>query len=156
MCLTICLFSLWTPQFWSQKLANPYLDCISIWVDSWNLFLQVLLLFINVWFLIVMGKTQDLVILYSEKSQDYVLTYILNLTLRTTSLFILMHSGIAFFLCVCHSDSPVNFLGCLYSKFVLKIYRGKQIILWFPDRKSVCTHSWHQNVVVFMVPLNLT
>ena len=48
----ICLFTLWTPQFWSQKLANPYLVGISVWVNGWNLFLQVLQLY-NVWFLIV-------------------------------------------------------------------------------------------------------
>jgi len=31
------------------------------------------------------------------------------------------------------------------------------LVLWFPDRTSVCTHPWHQNdFIVFMVPSNLT
>ena len=36
------------------------------------------------------------------------------------------------------------FLGA-YIVCVSNLYRGQQIVLWFPDRTSVCTHPWHHS-----------
>ena len=38
---------------------------------------------------------------------------------------------------------------------VNNLTRAADLVLWFP-KTSVSTHSWHQNGIVFMVPLNLT
>jgi len=58
------------------------------------------------------------------------------------------------FLCVCHSDSPISYLGCLYSLCV-QFKDTADLVLWFPDRTFVCTHPRHQNdLIVFMVLLN--
>ena len=34
--------------------------------------------------------------------------------------------------------------------------RSADLVLWFPDKTSVCSYPWHQNDKVFMVLLNLT
>ena len=35
--------------------------------------------------------------------------------------------------------------------------RATGLVLWFPDKTSVCTHPWHQyDLIVCMVPLNFT
>ena len=47
-----------------------------------------------------------------------------------------------FFLCVCHYDSPISVLGCLFS-WVNNLKRTANLVLWFPDRTAVCTHPWH-------------
>ena len=48
-------------------------------------------------------------------------------------------------------------LVCLASLFLQSNEGSRaEIVLWFPDRTSVCIHPWHQNnLYVFMVLLNL-
>ena len=42
-------------------------------------------------------------------------------------------------------DSSISFLGASIVCVSNTIYRGQQIVLWFPDRTSVCNHSWHHS-----------
>ena len=63
-----------------------------------------------------------------------------------------------FFLYVCHFDSPLFlFLGasiyCVYNN----LKRTEYLVLWFPNKTSVCTHPWQQNdFIVLTAPLNPT
>ena len=48
-----------------------------------------------------------------------------------------------FFLCICHSwQSLFLFLGASIV-WVNNLKRTADLVLWFPDRTSVCTHPWH-------------
>ena len=62
-------------------------------------------------------------------------------------LFYSLLSFLLFILCICHSDRAFSFLGFLNS-----LSRTGELILCYPDRKSVCTHSCHFFGVVFSPP----
>jgi len=74
---------------------------------------------------------------------------------RGTSALFLFYTIVLFrFFCICHSDSPISFLGtCIV--WVNSLARTADLVLWFPDKTFDCTHPWFQNdLIVFMVPLN--
>ena len=57
---------------------------------------------------------------------------------------------------VCHSDSPIPFMGASIV-CVNNLMRPADLVLWFPDKTSICIHPWHQNdLIVLTVPLNPT
>ena len=57
--------------------------------------------------------------------------------------------------CCFFSDSPISFLGCLYI-CINNLTSSADLILWFPDKTSVCTKFWHQNdLILSTVPLNI-
>jgi len=96
-------------------------------------------------------------------------------TLRATYFFVLMHSGIVYrLLCDAHTllephrgtaafflfysllsfstfsfyvfvtlDSHISSLGCLY---ILCQQSKADLVLWFPDKTSVCTYPWHSEL----------
>ena len=87
-------------------------------------------------------------------------SYCVGTTLVTAALFLFYFTHYRPFLKL--------FFGC-YTLTALLLFLGTSIVcvnnlmrtadlvLWFPDITSVCTHPWHQNhIKVFMVQLNLT
>ena len=55
---------------------------------------------------------------------------------------------------VCHYDTSIPFLVCLY---IVCVNNLKWAVLSFPYRTSAFTQPWHQkDLIVFTMPLNLT
>ena len=70
--------------------------------------------------------------------------------------FLHYHPFPLFLFMFCHSwQSLFLFLGA--SIVCVNLKRAADLVFWFPDRTSDCTHPWHQNdLIVFTEPLNLT
>ena len=49
-----------------------------------------------------------------------------------------------FFLYVCNSGSPIFFLGTSMNN----LKSTTDLVLWFLEMTSVCTHLWHQNDLI--------
>ena len=68
-------------------------------------------------------------------------------------LCILMHTY-ALYAFLCILDSPISFLGCLYS-CINNLKRTADLIFWFHDKTSVYKHPWQNRLIVVTVPLLL-
>ena len=61
------------------------------------------------------------------------------------SFFFTHYRPLPLFLVMRLSLLKVLFLGASIVCVSNTIYRGQQIVLWFPDRTSLCKHPWHHS-----------
>ena len=98
----------------------------------------------------IMGN-RSLVLMHSGISNGYQLLCDAHAVLephRGTAVFFFTHyRPFPLFLFMCLSLLTVLFLflGASIVCVSNTIYRGQQIVLWFPDRTSVCKHPWHHS-----------